>query len=135
MPVFTSLISLAHKLVAKMSRSLCYDARKISIATRIANMTIARIVTLSKKVIAKSSFIRFNIGLQQIQSHVMTCTAEPEQPNVMTVVVICRNQAVSDTFHPHLNPPGVSGAFHPPFKPPEHTGTSRPGYRSSSECV
>jgi len=34
---------------------ICYDAGNISIATRIANMMIARIVTLSKKVIAKSS--------------------------------------------------------------------------------
>jgi len=43
------------QLVAKMLCSLCYNAGKILIATRIANMMIARIVTLSKKVIAKSS--------------------------------------------------------------------------------
>jgi len=37
------------QLVAKMSCSLCYDAGNILIATRIANMMIARIVTLSIK--------------------------------------------------------------------------------------
>jgi len=63
-----SLISLAQMLKLHCSlvqlpasgkyvmQPICYDAGTVSIATRIANMMIARIVTLSKKVIC------FNIG-------------------------------------------------------------------------
>ena len=32
---------------------------------------------------SRSQIISFNIGWQQIQSHVMMCTAEPQWPNVM----------------------------------------------------
>jgi len=78
------------QLAAKMSCSLCYDAGKVSVVTRTVNMMIARIVTLSKKVIAIFFFIcqiiSFNIGwhcqLDSTFNHMWWC-AQLNQNNQM----------------------------------------------------
>ena len=66
------------QLAAKMSCSLCYDAGKVSVVTRTVNMMIARIVTLSKKVIAifflfaKSSASTL-VDTVNLTAHLITC--------------------------------------------------------------
>ena len=89
-----------------MSCSLCYDAGKITSATRIANMIIAPITTLSKKFIAKSSA---STSAYSTFSHMCWCAQlnHNNQTVQMTRVlhVICKQN--SSNFHNCANAPYV----------------------------